>query len=139
MSKSICRDKDRVPDALFWFKKTYQMTTNSKSDEKCYGEVTIIQRFLEYVISIAASESACEQYVRITSQNVKRSYVTNMKKTTVREYSFITYYQEKAVAPCKGGIIINAIHDYCCLFNKQYIRNMSLKYLEHLSTMYSVI
>lgn len=128
--KNVCRDRDRVPDALFCFKKTYQMATKSKSDEKCYDEATIIQRFLEYVMSIAASESVCERFFRIPSQIVKRSYVTNMKKTTVREYSFITYYQEIAVALCKGGNIINAIHDYYCLFNKPYIRNMYRRMVE---------
>ena len=81
-------------------------------------------------MSIAASESVCERFFRIPSQIVKGSYVTNIKKNTVRKYSFITYYQEMAVALCRGGSIINAIHDYYCLFNKPYIRNMYRRMLE---------
>lgn len=97
---------------------------------RCFDEATCIQRFLEYVMSIAASESACERFFRIPSQIVKRSYVTNMRKSTVKEYSFITYYQEMAVALCEGRNIIDAIHCYCCLFNTQCIGTMRRRILE---------
>ena len=47
---------------------------------------------MEVVLSIPATEAVCERFFRYSSLFTKRQYVTRLKESTVRDYSYVKHY-----------------------------------------------
>ena len=57
-----------------------------------------IEKLLDDVISISATEAVCEWLFRIRSRIARRNYVTNIKPTTVKTLTILRYFGDGAFA-----------------------------------------
>ena len=83
----------RVNGLLYDFDTFYFVFTSLQVYVRRFSDVNGLQRLLEDVLSIAATEAICERFFRICSMITKRAYVTNLSERTVQRMSFIRYYK----------------------------------------------
>ena len=83
----------RVNGLLYDFDTFYFASSSSQVYARRFSDVNGLQRLLEDVLSIAATEAICERFFRICSMITKRAYVTNLSERTVQRMSFIRYYK----------------------------------------------
>ena len=83
----------RVNSLLYDFDTFYFASSSSQVYARRFSDVNGLQRLLEDVLSIAATEAICERFFRICSMITKRAYVTNLSERTVQRMSFIRYYK----------------------------------------------
>ena len=57
-----------------------------------------IEKLLNDVLSIPATEAVCERLFRISSRIVRRNYVTNIKPTTVKTLTILRSFGDAAIA-----------------------------------------
>ena len=83
----------KVSELLYDFDTFYFASASSQVYADRFSDVNGLQRLLEDVLSIAATEAICERFFRICSMITKRAYVTNLSERTVQRMSFIRYYK----------------------------------------------
>ena len=83
----------RVDPSLYNFDIFYQLSSPTQLYDNRYVDENGVQRMLEEVLSIAATEAVCERYFRICSTIVKKPYITNMNAEIVSNMAFIRYYK----------------------------------------------
>ena len=80
-------------DLLYDFDTFYLSSASSQVYAQYFSDVNGLQRLLEDVLLIAATEAICERFFHICSMITKRAYVTNLSERTVQRMSFIRYYK----------------------------------------------
>ena len=96
-------------DAFYFTSASSQVYTDRFSD------VNGLQRLLEDVLSIAATEAICERFFRICSMITKRAYVTNLSERTVQRMSFIRYYKVEVCNLIKKENMFNEMRELLML------------------------
>ena len=59
---------------------------------------TVIEKIMDDVLSIPATEAVCERLFRICSGIARRNYVTKIKPETVQTLTTLHYFREAAIA-----------------------------------------
>lgn len=91
-----------VPDALFDFKRVYQASNREKSELHCFADYSVVQSYMESILSIPSTEASCERFFRVCSQIARKPYNTNMKQETLSDLSYVKYYSQVAMAICES-------------------------------------
>ena len=100
-------------NALFDFKPFYQYSNprNSDNDCHCYCN-SCTQSFMEKIISTPATEACCERFFRITSQQTRRSYVTNIRPKTIGLLAYLQYYNDIIMSILDNKDIRETLHQH---------------------------
>ena len=80
-------------EALYDFSRTYEASAfKTNKNIEIFNSRSYIQLLMEVVLSIPATEAVCERFFRYSSLFTKRQYVTRLKESTVRDYSYVKHY-----------------------------------------------
>ena len=79
----------KVNDLLYDFDTFYFVSSSSQVYVRRFSDVNGLQRLLEDVLLIAATEAICERFFHICSMITKRVYVTNLSERAVQRMSFL--------------------------------------------------
>ena len=101
----------RVNGLLYDFDTFYFASSSSQVYARRFSDVNGLQRLLEDVLSIAATEAICERFFRICSMITKRVYVTNLSERTVMRISFICYYKVEICNLIKKENMLNELRE----------------------------
>ena len=101
----------RVNGLLYDFDTFYFASSSSQVYARRFSDVNGLQRLLEDVLSIAATEAICERFFRICSMITKRVYVTNLSERTVHRMSFIRYYKVEICNLIKKENMLNELRE----------------------------
>ena len=101
----------RVNGLLYDFDTFYFASSSSQVYARRFSDVNGLQRLLEDVLSIAATEAICERFFRICSMITKRAYVTNLSERTVQRMSFIRYYKVEICNLIKKENMLNELRE----------------------------
>ena len=101
----------KVNDLLYDFDTFYFASSSSQVYARRFSDVNGLQRLLEDILSIAATEAICERYFRICSMITKRVYVTNLSERTVHRMSFIRYYKVEICNLIKKENMLNELRE----------------------------
>ena len=101
----------RVNGLLYDFDTFYFASSSSQVYARRFSDVNGLQRLLEDVLSIAATEAICERFFRICSMITKRAYVTNLSERTVQRMSFIRYYKVEVCNLIKKENMLNELRE----------------------------
>ena len=105
----------RVNGLLYDFDTFYFASSSSQVYARRFSDVNGLQRLLEDVLSIAATEAICERFFRICSMITKRVYVTNLSERTVHRMSFIRYYKVEICNLIKKENMLNELRELITL------------------------
>ena len=105
----------RVNGLLYDFDTFYFASSSSQVYARRFSDVNGLQRLLEDVLSIAATEAICERFFRICSMITKRAYVTNLSERTVQRMSFIRYYKVEICNLVKKENMFNELRELITL------------------------
>ena len=99
----------KVNELLYDFDAFYFASASSQVYTDRFSDMNGLQRLLEDVLSIAATEAICERFFRICSMITKRAYVTNLSERTVQRMSFIRYYKVEICNLVKKENMLNEL------------------------------
>lgn len=105
----------KVNELLYDFDAFYFASASSQVYAGRFSDVNGMQRLLEDVLSIAATEAICERFFRICSMITKRAYVTNLSERTVHRMSFIRYYKVEICNLIKKENMFNELRELMIL------------------------
>ena len=100
-------------EALYDFSRTYEASAfkTNKSIE-FFNSRSYIQLLMEVVLSIPATEAVCERFFRYSSLFTKRQYVTRLKESTVRDYTFVKHYLNQLWRLIAKNEQVNAVYGF---------------------------
>ena len=118
--KEIPKD---LKETLYDFSRTYEASAfRTVNTTKVYICKSYIQLMMEMVLSIPATEAVCERFFRYSSLFTKRHYVTNLKESTVRDYTYIKHYFNQLWRLLANNEQVNTVFGFfaVCLKERNY-------------------
>ena len=88
-------------EVLWDFSVVYQFFDTVKMKDNR----SALEKVMDDVLSISATEAVCERLFRICSGIARHNYVTNINPSTVQTLTLIHYFQKAVIAVVTEGII----------------------------------
>ena len=90
-------------EVLWDFSVVYQFFDTVKMKDNR----SALEKVMDDVLSISATEAVCERLFRICSGIARHNYVTNINPSTVQTLTLIHYFQKAVIAMTKGEDIVS--------------------------------